>query len=377
MTHHRTVRSQSKMALPVRTDMKHLFRFFLKFNSSKRAFCSAACSGNKESAGGGRVFSGIQPTGVPHLGNYLGALENWVSLQSQFPSVLYSIVDLHSITQPQDPALLRSNILDMAASLLACGIDPERAILFQQSQVSEHAELSWILGCLTTMPRLRHLPQWKMKSKQKKDGSVGLFTYPVLQAADILLYKSTHVPVGEDQVQHLELAQDLARIFNNHYGDLFPEPAALLSCTRKVKSLRDPSAKMSKSDPHTMATISITDSPDDIALKVRRAVTDFTSEVTFDPEARPGVSNLVTIHAAMARMGVEEAVAQAAGLDTGAYKRLVTEVVIQRMTPIREEIQRLRADPEHLEEVLSQGSCRARELAAPVLREVRQRVGFS
>ncbi|XP_075961016.1 tryptophan--tRNA ligase, mitochondrial [Anarhichas minor] len=369
---HRSVRSQSKMALPLRTSFKHLHRFIHKFSSPKRSLSS----GNTEPPGGGRVFSGIQPTGVPHLGNYLGALENWVGLQSQYPSVLYSIVDLHSITQPQDPAQLRSNILDMAASLLACGIDPERAILFQQSQVPEHAELSWILGCLTSMPRLRHLPQWKMKSKPKNEGSVGLYTYPVLQAADILLYKSTHVPVGEDQVQHLELAQDLARIFNHRYGDLFPEPAALLSSTRKVKSLRDPSAKMSKSDPQAMATITITDSPDDIALKVRRAVTDFTSEVTFDPETRPGVSNLVTIHAAMEAIDVEEAVLRARGMDTAAYKTLVTEVLIQRLTPIREEIRRLREDRAHLEEVLARGTCRARELAAPVLREVRQRVGF-
>ncbi|KAF7651186.1 hypothetical protein LDENG_00114420, partial [Lucifuga dentata] len=329
-----------------------------------------------ETPAGGRVFSGIQPTGVPHLGNYLGALESWVALQNQYPLVLYSIVDLHSITQPQDPTQLRVNILDMAASLLACGIDPERAILFQQSQVSEHAELSWILGCLTSMPRLRHLPQWKMKSKQRNEGSVGLYTYPVLQAADILLYKSTHVPVGEDQVQHLELAQDLARIFNNRYGDLFPEPRALLSSTRKVKSLRDPSAKMSKSDPHAMATISITDSPDDIALKIRRAVTDFTSEVTFDPESRPGVSNLVVIHAAVAAVGVEAAVSQARGMDTGAYKKLVADAVIQRLTPIREEIQRLRSDQAHLQAVLARGARRAQDLAAPVLKEVWQRVGF-
>ncbi|XP_055360736.1 tryptophan--tRNA ligase, mitochondrial isoform X2 [Betta splendens] len=323
-----------------------------------------------------RVFSGIQPTGVPHLGNYLGALENWVALQNQHPSVLYSIVDLHSITQPQDPTRLRSNVMDMAASLLACGVDPERAVLFQQSQVSEHAELSWILGCLTSMPRLRHLPQWKMKSKLKNEGSVGLYTYPVLQAADILLYKSTHVPVGEDQVQHLELAQDLARIFNNRYGDLFPEPRALLSSTQKVKSLRDPSAKMSKSDPQTMATITITDSADDIALKIRRAVTDFTSEVTFDPQTRPGVSNLVTIHAAVAQITVEAAVQQARGLDTGGYKKLVSDAVVQRLTPIGQELQRLRSDPAHLQEVLLQGTRRARELAAPVLREVQQRVGF-
>ncbi|XP_036966388.1 tryptophan--tRNA ligase, mitochondrial [Acanthopagrus latus] len=368
--------SQSKMALPLRTNLKHLLGFIQKFNSPKRFLCVERSAGHKEPPGDGRVFSGIQPTGVPHLGNYLGALENWVALQNQYPSVLYSIVDLHSITQPQDPADLRRNILDMAASLLACGIDPERALLFQQSQVSEHAELSWILGCLTTMPRLRHLPQWKMKSKAKNEGSVGLFTYPVLQAADILLYKSTHVPVGEDQIQHLELAQDLARIFNGRYGDLFPAPAALLSSTRKVKSLRDPSSKMSKSDAQALATISITDSPDDIAFKIRRAVTDFTSEVTFDPEKRPGVSNLVTIHAAMARTSVEEAVSQARGLDTSAYKKVVTEAVIQRLTPIREEIERLRSDPAHLEGLLARGTLRARELAAPVLREVRQRVGF-
>ncbi|XP_028292399.1 tryptophan--tRNA ligase, mitochondrial [Gouania willdenowi] len=361
------------MALPLRTNFKHFFRFIHGFNPTKRSLCA----GNEERKGSSRVFSGIQPTGVPHLGNFLGALENWVSLQEQHSSVLYSIVDLHSITQPQDPTLLRENILDMAASLLACGIDPEKVILFQQSQVSEHAELSWILGCLTSMPRLRHLPQWKMKSKVKQEGSVGLYTYPVLQAADILLYKSTHVPVGEDQVQHLELAQDLARIFNHHYGDVFPEPCALLSSTRKVKSLRDPTNKMSKSDPQKMATITITDSPDDIALKIRRAVTDFTSDVSFDPERRPGVSNLVTIHAATAGISVDEALRGAAGLDTGAYKTLVTEAVVQRLQPIREQIHRLRAEPAHLEQVLSRGNSRAKELASPVIAEVRHRVGFT
>ncbi|XP_013883320.1 tryptophan--tRNA ligase, mitochondrial [Austrofundulus limnaeus] len=217
------------MALLCRSNFKILFRCFWKLKPPKRFFCAAEFPEKKNPPGSGRVFSGIQPTGVPHIGNYLGALENWVALQNQYPSVLYSIVDLHSITQPQDPNQLRNNILDMAASLLACGINPEKAILFQQSQVPEHAELSWILCCLTSMPRLRQLPQWKMKSKQKNEGCVGLFTYPVLQAADILLYKSTNVPVGEDQVQHLDLAQDLARIFNNKYGDLFPQPHALLS----------------------------------------------------------------------------------------------------------------------------------------------------
>uniref|UniRef100_A0A3P9JWC9 tryptophan--tRNA ligase n=1 Tax=Oryzias latipes TaxID=8090 RepID=A0A3P9JWC9_ORYLA len=336
------------MALPLCTAVKHPFRLIHISSFPRRLLCSGVSTEKKVHPH--RVFSGIQPTGVPHLGNFLGALENWVALQSQYPTVLYSIVDLHSITQPQDPDQLRSNILDLTASLLACGIDPEKAILFQQSQ---------------------------MKSGQKNEGSVGLFTYPVLQAADILLYQSTHVPVGEDQVQHLELAQDLARIFNNHYGDLFPEPRTLLSSTRKVKSLRDPSGKMSKSDPQTMATITITDSPEDIALKIRRAVTDFTSEVTFDPETRPGVSNLVMIHAAMAAISVEDALSQARGLDTGAYKKLVSDAVVQRLTPIRQEIGKLRSDRAYLEGLLAQGRKKARELAAPVLAEVRHRVGFS
>ncbi|XP_076850453.1 tryptophan--tRNA ligase, mitochondrial isoform X2 [Brachyhypopomus gauderio] len=265
----------------------------------------------------------------------------------------------------------------MAASLLACGIDPARSVLFQQSVVWEHAELCWILGCLTSMPRLRHLPQWKMKSKQKNEGSVGLYTYPVLQAADILLYKSTHVPVGEDQLQHLELAQDLARTFNTRYGEVFPEPRALLSTTRKVKSLRDPSSKMSKSDPQKLATIFLTDSPDDIVLKIRRAVTDFTSEVTFDPENRPGVANLVSMHAAVTGRTVEDVVGWAAGMDTGGYKSVVAEAVVERLRPIRTEIQRLRADRAHLHRLLDQGAAKARDLAIPVMEEVRKRVGFS
>ncbi|TSV41635.1 Tryptophan--tRNA ligase, mitochondrial [Bagarius yarrelli] len=298
----------------------------------------------------GRVFSGIQPTGIPHLGNYLGALESWVAIQDDYSSVLYSIVDLHSITQPQNSELLRNNIVDMAASLLACGIDPTRSILFQQSL---------------------------MKSMQKNEGSVGLYTYPVLQAADILLYKSTYVPVGEDQIQHLELAQDLARIFNNKYGELFPEPCALLSSTRKVKSLRDPASKMSKSDPQTLATIFLTDTPDDIVFKIRRAVTDFTSEVTFDPVGRPGVANLVSIHAAVTGQAVEDVVRLANGLDTGKYKTVVAEAVVQRLEPIRQEIQRLKADKCHLEKVLAEGAEKARSLAAPVMQEVRKRVGFS
>ncbi|KAF3813244.1 hypothetical protein GH733_018408, partial [Mirounga leonina] len=293
-----------------------------------------------------RVFSGIQPTGIPHLGNYLGAIETWVRLQEEHGSVLYSIVDLHSITVPQDPAVLRQSILDMTAILLACGINPEKTILFQQSQVKI--------------------------ATQKHGGTVGLLTYPVLQAADILLYKSTHVPVGEDQVQHMELVQDLAREFNKKYGEFFPVPRSILTSLKKVKSLRDPSAKMSKSDPDKLATVRITDSPEEIVQKFRKAVTDFTSEVTYEPARRPGVSNLVAIHAAVAGLPVEEALQHSAGVDTARYKLLVADAVIQRFAPIQREIEKLKTDRGHLEKVLQVGSAKAKELAHPVCQEVKK-----
>ncbi|XP_063302156.1 tryptophan--tRNA ligase, mitochondrial isoform X1 [Pelobates fuscus] len=322
-----------------------------------------------------RVFSGIQPTGAPHLGNYLGALQSWVQLQEGYSSVLYSIVDLHSITVPQDPETLRQSILNMTACLLACGINPDRSCIFQQSQVAEHAELGWILNCLTSMPRLMHLPQWKIKS-QKNEGSVGLFTYPVLQAADILLYKSTHVPVGDDQVQHLELTQDTARKFNNTYGDFFPIPVAIMGTSKKIRSLRDPSIKMSKSDPQKLATVRLTDTPEDIVLKFRKAVTDFTSEVTYDPVLRPGVSNLVSIHSAMTGLGTEDIVRQSRGIETAQYKLLVAEMVVEKLTPIREEFQRLQGDVGYLKNVLNSGAQKARELASSVYDDVCKMVGF-
>ncbi|KAM5181240.1 tryptophan--tRNA ligase, mitochondrial [Mantella aurantiaca] len=265
----------------------------------------------------------------------------------------------------------------MTACLLACGIHPEKCVLFQQSQVPEHAELGWVLSCLTSMPRIRHLPQWKIKSQsQKNEGSVGLFIYPVLQTADILLYKSTHVPVGDDQLQHLELTQDMARIFNHRYGALFPIPKALTTTSKKIRSLRDPSVKMSKSDPQVLATVRLTDPPDEIALKFRKAVTDFTSEVTYDPEGRPGVSNLVAIHSAVTGLTPEDIVAQSRGLETAQYKLVVAEAVIEKLTPVREEIQRLRADRGYLREVLNRGTVGAREVAVPVYDAVCRMVGF-
>ncbi|KAM4871871.1 tryptophan--tRNA ligase, mitochondrial isoform 2-T7 [Thomomys bottae] len=324
-----------------------------------------------------RVFSGIQPTGIPHLGNYLGAIETWVKLQDQFDSVLYSIVDLHSITIPQDPAVLRQSILDMTAALLACGINPEKSILFQQSQVSEHTQLSWILTCMVRLPRLQHLHQWKTKSaQQQREGTMGLLTYPVLQAADILSYRSTHVPVGEDQIQHMELVQDIARGFNKKYGQFFPVPEAVLTSMKKVKSLRDPSSKMSKSDSDKLATVRITDSPEEIVLKFRKAVTDFTSEVTYDPVGRPGVSNLVAIHAAVTGLSVEEVVHLSAGLDTARYKLQVADAVIEKLAPIKSEIEKLKTDRDHLQKVLTAGSAKAKELASPVCQEVKTRLGL-
>ncbi|EHB07386.1 Tryptophanyl-tRNA synthetase, mitochondrial [Heterocephalus glaber] len=324
-----------------------------------------------------RVFSGIQPTGILHLGNYLGAIESWVKLQDKYNMVLYSIVDLHSLTVPQDPTALRQSIFDMTAALLACGINPEKSILFQQSQVSEHTQLSWILTCMVRLPRLQHLHQWKAKAAQQKhDGMMGLLTYPVLQAADVLSYKSTHIPVGEDQVQHMELVQDLAQGFNKKYGHFFPVPQSILTPMKKVKSLRDPSAKMSKSDPDKLATVRITDSPEEIVNKFRKAVTDFTSEVTYDPGSRGGVSNLVAIHAAVTGLSVEEVVHGSVGIDTAHYKQIVADAVIEKFAPIKSEIEKLKMDKDYLEKILRTGSAKAKELAYPVIQEVKKLVGI-
>ncbi|KAM9002397.1 tryptophan--tRNA ligase, mitochondrial isoform X1 [Sarcophilus harrisii] len=356
----------------------HLVRKARACRSFIRAFHGGAVADPvPQNNGIHRIFSGIQPTGIPHLGNYLGAIESWVSLQEECSSILFSVVDLHSITVPQDPAVLHQSILDMTAVLLACGINPEKSILFQQSQVPEHSELSWILGCLVRMPRLQNLPQWKTKNDSlKQEGTVGLFTYPVLQAADILLYKSTHVPVGEDQIKHMELVRDLAQRFNKKYGEFFPVPKSLLTSMKKVKSLRDPSAKMSKSDPDKLATIRITDSPEEIVMKFRKAVTDFTSEVTYSPSTRLGVSNMVDIHAAMTGLTVEEVIHQSAGLDTARYKDVVADAVIQKFAPIKREVERLSVEKDYLKKVLQVGAEKARELAKPVCQEVKKLVGF-
>lgn len=325
-----------------------------------------------------RIFSGIQPTGSLHIGNYLGAIQKWVELQNDGNDTTYCIVDNHSITLPQDPKALRQYSLLMTATLLACGIDPMKSTLFLQSDVTQHTELGWILGCLTTLPRLSHFPQFKEKSSKLKDVPLGLFVYPVLQAADIMLYKSTHVPVGEDQVQHLQLSQHLAKIFNTKFGETFPicNPIIADDSSCRIKSLRDPSKKMSKSDPDPKATIFVTDTSDVIREKMKKAITDFTSEVTFDVDNRPGVSNLITIHSLMACKSIEDIIVESQGINTGQYKLVAAESVVEFINPIRTKINEYLLNEDYLWDVLKEGSDKARNIAEHTIAEVKDKVGL-
>ncbi|XP_014484248.1 PREDICTED: tryptophan--tRNA ligase, mitochondrial isoform X3 [Dinoponera quadriceps] len=275
-----------------------------------------------------------------------------------------------------DPKQLRENTLLMAATLIACGIDIKRSILFQQSKVSMHAELCWVLASITTMARLAHLPQFKEKSESLKNVPLGLYIYPVLQAADILLYKATDVPVGQDQAQHVQLAQNLARIFNNQFGQTFPIPRVLVSDgpSQRIKSLRDPAKKMSKSHQDCKSRLNILDNPDMLLEKVKKSVTDFTSEVTYEPETRPGVSNLINIHSLFTGKTPDEICKEAAGLDTGKYKLVVADVVVEKLTPIRNQVLRLLKEPAYLDEILKEGSDRAADLATCCWTEVTDKV---
>jgi tryptophanyl-tRNA synthetase len=325
-----------------------------------------------------RVLSGIQPTaGSFHLGNYLGALRQWVSLQ-ETTEAFYCVVDLHAITLPQEPAALRRSTLVSAAQLLALGVDPTRSTLFVQSHVPEHLKLSWVLECLTGFGEASRMTQFKDKSQREgtAGSSVGLFTYPVLQAADILVYQADQVPVGEDQRQHLELTRDLAGRFNGRFGTTFTVPTPLIpQGAAKILDLQSPDKKMSKSLPPS-GTVYLLDDPAVTAKKIRSAVTDTGREVVADPENKPGVTNLLTIHSSLSGRSLAELEEHFAGRGYGDLKKELAEVVTDFVTPVRQRTQELLDDPAELQRVLATGADRAREVASATVAQVYERVGF-
>jgi tryptophanyl-tRNA synthetase len=336
-----------------------------------------------------RVFSGMQPTGNLHLGNYLGAMLNWIDMQDTHECI-YCVVDLHAITVWQEPKELRKAILDVTAGYLACGLDPKKSIIFNQSQVPAHAELSWILSCVARMGWLNRMTQFKEKAgKDKEAASIGLFVYPILMAADILAYKGTHVPVGEDQKQHLELARDIANKFNLDFADeireagyaggFFPAPEPFITGpATRVMSLRDGTKKMSKSDPSDLARLNLTDDADTIARKIRKAKTDadaLPSEIA-GLKGRPEADNLVGIYAALSGETVDEVLIQFGGGQYSVFKNALADLAVARLAPIAEASKRLQADSAYVESVLAEGSARAYAIATPILREVRKITGF-
>ena len=336
-----------------------------------------------------RVFSGMQPTGNLHLGNYLGAMLNWIHMQ-QTHECIYCVVDMHAITVWQDPKELNKAIRDVTAAYLACGLDPKKSIIFNQSQVAEHAELAWILNCVARVGWLNRMTQFKEKAgKDREAASVGLYIYPNLMAADILAYHATHVPVGEDQKQHLELARDIAIKFNNDYAASIaahgfdgtflvpPEPYITGPATR-VMSLRDGTKKMSKSDPSDLSRINLTDDADTVARKIRKAKTD-TEPLPSEPaglKGRPEAENLTGIYAALAGEPLDRVLAQYGGGQFSTFKNALADLAVAKLGPIGEETKRLQADPAIVDAVLKDGSARARAIAAPIVRKAREIVGF-
>lgn len=326
-----------------------------------------------------RVFSGVQPTGKVTLGNYLGAIRNWTPLQEAY-DCLFCVVDLHSLTVAQVPAELRKNTLDLVALYIACGIDPSKSILFIQSHVSAHAELAWILDTVAYVGELNRMTQFKDKSRKHADNiNMGLMNYPVLMASDILLYQAEYIPVGKDQVQHVELTRDIALRFNARYSDTFAIPECLLSKSgSSIKSLQDPTAKMSKSDVNDNAIISLTDDPDTIRRKLRRAVTDSDTDVNCVRMSadKPGVSNLLNIYTTCSGLSVAEAERQFEGKGYGVFKDAVADAVISVLQPIQSEQKRLLADKGYLEAVLKQGADKASHIAQKTLSKVYRKVGL-
>src|SRR5215469_6237248 len=326
-----------------------------------------------------RVFSGIQPTADSfHLGNYLGAVRQWVALQDTHDAI-YCVVDLHAITLPQDPAQLRRRTRVAAAQLLAAGLDPDRCIVFVQSHVAEHTELAWVLSCLTGFGEASRMTQFKDKTARggAAQASVGLFSYPILQAADILLYQTDQVPVGEDQRQHLELSRDLANRFNHRFGPTLTVPSAyIMPGVAKITDLQDPAAKMSKSSSSPQGIVDILDEPDVIRRKISRAVTDTGSGIQADETNKPGVTNLLRIYSGLSGETVGELESRYAGAGYGDFKKDLAEVVVDTFAPIRERTEKMLADEATLDRLLAQGAQRARPLARKTMTVVNDRVGF-
>ena len=323
-----------------------------------------------------RVFSGIQPSGEPHLGNYIGAIRNWVADQERYDNY-FCIVDEHAITVPYEPAGMRTRVRELAGVLVACGIDPERSVLFVQSHVPEHTELTWLLICSTPMGWLERMTQFKDKAGSRRERvGAGLFTYPVLMAADILLYQTSVVPVGDDQKQHVELARDIAGRFNNLYGEVFtvPEPV-IREVGARVMGLDDPTKKMSKSVEGQHHAIGLLDEPDLIRRRIGRAVTDSLREIRFDEE-RPGVHNLLTIHHALSGQDKSAIEAHFEGKGYGDLKKEVAEVVVESLAPVRRRYAEITADPATVDELLEAGRERARPVAEATMESVRRAMGL-
>ena len=313
-----------------------------------------------------------------HLGNYFGAVRNWVEIQEREDrQLIASVVDLHAITVPWDKTNLSQNITTMMIELLACGLDPNRSILFCQSRVAEHTELAWILSCISTMGRLDNLPQYREKSKEMREIPCGLFLYPVLQAADILLYRSNLVPVGDDNLHHLQLCQNIAKTFNRiTKTKYFPIPEIIPGHAPRLLSLQTPAKKMSKSEANWKSRIEMRDSFSEIHQKIRRAVTDTHSDMWFDPEARPGVSNLLTIHSLIRNQSVEDSVNDVKGMDTLAFKTHLVDVIISFLEPIQKEIARLEDNLDYVEKVYEEGAEKARQEAVKTMKDVRELIGI-
>jgi tryptophanyl-tRNA synthetase len=321
-----------------------------------------------------RIFSGAQPTGQLHIGNYLGALKNWVALQDEYES-FYCIVNLHAITLPQDPKVLRQKTLDLARIYLAAGIDPEKSTVFIQSDVPEHTELTWILSCISRMGELERMTQFKDKGRGNSErAGVGLFTYPVLMAADILLYQTNLVPIGQDQKQHLELTRDLAERFNRDFGETFLIPEAYIPPVgAKIMSLQEPTKKMSKSDENPAGSIFLLDDADTITKKIKRAVTDSGTEITFDAE-RPAIANLLTIYHLLTGKSNEECEAHFAGKGYGQFKSELAEVIVEFLRPFQEKVRQF--DDASLNAILKPGAEKARDVAKETLKTVYSKMGI-